>query len=634
MTIFPVSIVHADSSRVATHNLAAEQYVQDRLLTGEVADLAAQFPNKNDRVISGDFLSALLLSAELKGQQTAVIRNAVINGDLNAQLATLPFNLSFDTCQFDGSINLSHAETGELKIENSNVSGFFRMDRATVNGDLALESSTFQNAVGLSEINVDGDLIGRGSQFLGTRLDVNMDYPFELYRGQVKLAVDFSDATIAGKSIFDNSHFDEVHFTNAIFLDETSFSDASVETNSLFDGTTFEKNATFDNFSTGNYADFTDATFKADATFDFSTFTRFLDFAHTTFDQNFSFYYVTAGWVDIIYNTNFNGPVNFEGMHITENFEINDSQYNYDGEPFDFYLVNVEGAAWLRNFDSPAGINASYGHFTIFEFSTDTPFDLQTLDISSAKIGSEFFLENVSIKNFLAEGLSVGQSTTFNQVDITETLDLRNAGIGHLRADQFKWPNNPSAFYLHGMSYTDIDLGEQGLSDETWQSLLQLVNQSAYSPQAYQSLSQFLKDKGHADWAGEVDLAGKRRERDETMSPLSGPWFWSWFLDIFIGYGHRPFLAFLWSGLVIFFGAFIYWKEEDMVILDTSDARPVYNPIFYSFALFIPFIELDIASKWDPKPSRKFASYYKHLHRILGWVLMPIALLTFGGIIG
>jgi hypothetical protein len=184
------------------------------------------------------------------------------------------------------------------------------------------------------------------------------------------------------------------------------------------------------------------------------------------------------------------------------------------------------------------------------------------------------------------------------------------------------------------MTYTDIDLGEQGLSDETWQSLLQLVNQSAYSPQAYQSLSQFLNDKGHADWAGEVDLAGKRRERDETMTPLSGPWFWSWFLDIFIGYGHRPFLAFLWSALVIFFGAFVFWKEEGMVILDTSEARPVYNPIFYSFALFIPFIELDIASKWDPKPTRKFASYYKHLHRILGWVLMPIALLTFGGIIG
>jgi hypothetical protein len=70
-----------------------------------------------------------------------------------------------------------------------------------------------------------------------------------------------------------------------------------------------------------------------------------------------------------------------------------------------------------------------------------------------------------------------------------------------------------------------------------------------------------------------------------------------------------------------------------MVILDQSEARPPYNPFLYSFALFLPYIDLGIASKWDPKPNRPFASLYKHFHRLMGWVLMPIALLTFGGII-
>jgi hypothetical protein len=602
-------------------------------LAGKVADLSKQFPALDDRVISGDFLSKLITSEEIKGGQTVVIRNAVISGDLNAELATLPFDISFDTCQFEGGINLIRAETGEFKIERSTVSGFLRLDRATVNGDLVLADSTFQSAVGLSEITIEGDLIGTGSLFLGTKLDTNMDYPFELYRARVNLAADFSDARITGKSIFDNSHFDEVYFSNTVFLEEAYFDDAIVETNAMFEGTTFEGNANFNNFYTGNYTNFTDVFFKADVIFDFSTSARFLDFVNTTFEKDSSFYYATAGWVDII-NVNFNGPVNFEGIHTTENFEINDSQYNYAEEPFFFYLVNIDGAAWLRNFASPAGINVAHSRFGILEYTSDAPLELRSFDVSFSKIEDELILGNTTIESFLAQNLVVGQSTMFNQVNITDELDLRNANIGYLQADQFKWPDDPSSFNLHGMTYTDIDLGEQGLTEETWRSLLLLVNQSAYSPQAYQSLSQFLVDKGHADWAGEVELAGKRRERNETMRPLSGPWVWSWFLDIFVGYGHRPFLAFLWSALVVAFGALVFRREEDMVIMDTSEAKPVYNPVLYSLVLFIPFIEFEIESKWEPKSARVFASYYKYVHRILGWVLMPIALLTFSGFIG
>ena len=118
-----------------------------------------------------------------------------------------------------------------------------------------------------------------------------------------------------------------------------------------------------------------------------------------------------------------------------------------------------------------------------------------------------------------------------------------------------------------------------------------------------------------------------------AAEPRSGPWFWSWFLDIFSGYGQRPDFAFVWSALVITIGAIVFRREEDMVILDDSDAKPPYNPVLYSFALFLPYIDLGVASKWDPKPDRRFAGIYKHVHRLMGWVLMPIALLTFGGII-
>ena len=68
--------------------------------------------------------------------------------------------------------------------------------------------------------------------------------------------------------------------------------------------------------------------------------------------------------------------------------------------------------------------------------------------------------------------------------------------------------------------------------------------------------------------------------------------------------------------------------------VEQEDAKVEYNPIWYSFALFLPYIDLGIACKWEPNPERKWARYYKYVHMLLGWVLAPIALLTFGGVIG
>jgi hypothetical protein len=104
-------------------------------------------------------------------------------------------------------------------------------------------------------------------------------------------------------------------------------------------------------------------------------------------------------------------------------------------------------------------------------------------------------------------------------------------------------------------------------------------------------------------------------------------------LYLFSGYGQIPALALVWSALVIVIGAIMYWKESDLVILDDSPAKPVYDPFLYSFAMFVPFIELDLAEKWDPRPDRRVAWFYKYVLKILGWILTPIALLTFGGII-
>jgi hypothetical protein len=276
--------------------------------------------------------------------------------------------------------------------------------------------------------------------------------------------------------------------------------------------------------------------------------------------------------------------------------------------------------------------DSSFGSFTL---TTDDQSEIQFVNLTGTSIESDLSMERITLENFLAEGMSVGGTTTLHGITISKELQLGNAAIGFLKVDEkFSPPTDPNFCNLRGMTYSDIDIGDQDLTSNTWQGLLKFVNDSAYSPQAYQALSQFLTDKGHPDWAAEVELAQKRRERNEVLTPLSGAWLWSWFLDIFSGYGHRPALAFIWSGLVVLTGALIFRRREDMCPVEQEDVQLNYNPLWYSFALFLPYIDLGIASKWEPNPARKWARNYKYIHMLLGWILAPIALLTFGGIIG
>ena len=71
-----------------------------------------------------------------------------------------------------------------------------------------------------------------------------------------------------------------------------------------------------------------------------------------------------------------------------------------------------------------------------------------------------------------------------------------------------------------------------------------------------------------------------------------------------------------------------------MLPVEQEEVKEIYKPFWYSFALFIPSIDLGIAEKWEPNPERKWAHYYKYIHMMLGWMLAQIALLTFGGILG
>jgi hypothetical protein len=649
-----VFAVPASAAGVAP-NPAAEEYLLSELRATGIADLQWIFAPE-ERGVSGAFLAAALKDPDVQSKPFIYIANAIVVGDLWLSDGILPYNISFMEMEFDGFVNFGGTQLQSITSYNTNFRDSLSFMRSRIDGNLDLRDDVIGESLNFYAAHISGEFLMEGTKVLGTTAMPGTSFPTEVWNTTVDGLASFSNMEFKGDVQFVGSHFGKLEATNAVFGGNVYFDEAVVDQMASFNGTQFLMYAGFTNLSAGTDINFHDAAFKGFATFEnafagrdanfqgarfddianfyYFTAERFSDFSWVTFNKDFQFYYATTAY-PFFENTVFNGPVTFEGMHASEDFELLNASYNYPDQPFLANVATVDGVVKFANFTAPAGLQLSDSTFGSFSLTTAEQPDIQFVDLTGTTIENDLSMEKVNLKDFLAEGMTVGGATTLHEVTISKQLDLRNASIGFLKVDEkFSPPTDSDSFNLRGMTYSDIDLGDQGLTDETWKGLLKFINDSAYTPQAYQALSQFLTDKGHPDWAAEVELAQKRRERDEVLTPLSGAWFWSWFLDIFAGYGHRPALAFIWSALVVVTGAIIFRRREDMCPVEQEDVQLNYNPVWYSFALFLPYIDLGIASKWEPSPTRKWARNYKYVHMLLGWVLAPIALLTFGGIIG
>ncbi|MEP7136799.1 MAG: pentapeptide repeat-containing protein [Chloroflexota bacterium] len=609
---------------------ATEIFVKTELMNNGSADLT----NLSDRTIRGEFVSGLLKDPDLQGKPSITITGAIVADDIKVAGLNLPFIVELQNCTFNGGIDLESTETKTFRIDNSTVTGPVKMGRMIVNGDLALYQSTFKGEVTLFGADISKNLFARGSKFLALTPDPNSAYPFELWTTHIGQTAEFTGVIIQGEAKVDNAKFDaDVKFDGATFEKPASFMNITVGNVANFQKAVFKDTVTFESSIIDRDIQFSGAAFAGNANFDYLSVTRFFDFDQTTLEKDFSFQYPTIGW-PYFESAVFNGPVNFEGMQASNDFDFSNASYTYSAAPFKVYLAKVNGRASFSGFTAPAGLELSHNQFGSLDISGNEKQKFAFIHLDSTKVDSDLNVENITTDEFSAQGFVATGSTTFRQMKVEKNLDISNASLGVFTVGEEFWLQKSDAFNLRGMTYSDIGLVNQELNDDTWGVLLRMVQQSSYSPQTYRTLEQFLTDKGHPEWAAQVELNRKIRERDEILwEHNTGAWLWSWFLYLFSGYGQIPALALVWSALVIAIGGIMYWKESDLVILAHGDTKPVYNPFLYSFALFVPFIELDIAEKWDPKPDRRVAWIYKYIHKILGWILTPIALLTFGGII-
>ncbi len=159
-----------------------ESTVLHQLVLNKPVDLRAQS-------LSGAFVSALLQGTVRESIGAAGVRlsNGVIEGNVSADSALVPWLVAFENVELHGSFSATDSQFArELKLTGKSVSGQVLLDGAQIGGALELQDSTFLDRVSLSGIEVAGALFVDRSHF---------SHGFSLKNGTILGALQAFDTT-------------------------------------------------------------------------------------------------------------------------------------------------------------------------------------------------------------------------------------------------------------------------------------------------------------------------------------------------------------------------------------------------------------------------------------------------------
>ncbi len=197
--------------------------------------------------------------------------------------------------------------------------------------------------------------------------------------------------------------------------------------------------------------------------------------------------------------------------------------------------------------------------------------------------------------------------------------------IDHLVLDGFIYDhlNNPSGARegrSHWHRKADDRVGAQRL---VWLEGQQACDiRDHFKPQPWVQLETRLVQQGYDEDSRQISIARMRRERNSHATRTLQRWQGG-FLDLFALYGFNPWRTVAW--MVVFIALFAgLWawaggqcekagcRDETVFVMTNRDAYspeafdevyPVFNPLAYSFDVFVPFVSFGYADHWRPNLS-------------------------------
>jgi hypothetical protein len=286
-------------------------------------------------------------------------------------------------------------------------------------------------------------------------------------------------------------------------------------------------------------------------------------------------------------------------------------------------------------FEGPADFEG--GHFSQVLFARNASFN-GLANFVDVRVKDDFALDGSSF----GSGADFSRAVIENQfsiagVDFADTNDglvLQDMNVGQLTLDDnTKFAGRP---HIGGVTYKRISMADQQNDERSWEIWLNLLNKTEYRVDGYTALASFVERQGYPSRATAIYIRQRDREAGEafTRSVLRGAALWCWdsFVKWTVGYGRRPWLAFIYSIIVIVVGCIVF-PEGKMELQKKDEKKREYSRFWYSVDLYLPVVNIQSSSFWMPKPEHKVLWHYMHLHALLGWILIPIGLAAVTGII-
>jgi uncharacterized protein YjbI with pentapeptide repeats len=553
-------------------NSKAEKYVIDQVVEGKPANLK-KFDNEADRILTAEFLEGLLQHslAELPENRRRIhIKYAVLTKPVNLEGKELPNEVMLKDCRFEDDVNLSEVRFKKPLSFHGSSFRTVGFSKTVFEGVVNFDTMKVGDTAHFDEATFAGLVT-----FNGTEIGRN----FEAKEAKF---VDVERGAFFGLKVGDDARFDEATFAGPVIFKGTQIGRNFVASGAKF--TEAQASVNFDTMKVGETAHFNEATFA--------------------------------------------GPVTFKGADIGRDFTAEETQFS----SADFDGLKVGGRVSFKTvFEGDAVITrATFHDILIVGNRTEKDRSLvPLLNLSGTMIKRGLHVENIDLREVNASFLRVEGRVELHRLTITEKANLEYSNLPIIKMDNVTWPSDPKFVELRGMSYYDVIFDH---NPHSWNSLLEWVNRSAYSPSAYVTLEGFFRNQGEPELANETFLAWKRRERREVLKGTA--WLWSLSLDALVSYGRKPAKAFLISIPILFLGWVVFRSRNGMVSRQPEDDSRSYSPFWYSLDLFAPVLNLGHANAWIPKENRHWlARHYMYVHRILGWILIPIGLAALTGLV-
>jgi hypothetical protein len=377
-------------------------------------------------------------------------------------------------------------------------------------------------------------------------------------------------------------------------------------------------------------------------------------------DQRAQFDSIKVGRDAFFTRAIFNGPVDFGFASIAGDLVAQGAQFKSDQDAF-FNNMKVGGGIYLAEYiifksegEEDGVAYCEYGDPKKKQsscFNGNVDFRFTNVGGNFDADGSHF--EKVSEKiTLLCDAMIVSGHFFLRRTCVRGVADFHRMHTGgNFEVSKTRFEQPPSFLsvhvgdtaYFNGTNISGLarfeDMRYQTIAGDQLEDLFS--NHSEYKPDVYSNLEEVFRRHAEIDKANSFYIVGRKKQRSDDWQKNKSlwgaiKWAWNFVQDKVAGYGRHLENALVWSVGFIIVGCIVFWKEKWMETQSAQEAARYqgrYRPIWYSISLFMPIIDLPDKKIWMPQSDRRLRRLYMRVHIILGYLLIPIGIAAWTGLI-